>query len=204
MHCYVAHQPVRARVYMRGLLVNQALLEVLLIWLLIASAIWMTTLALRQIAINVKAIRKLVGTIKEGRVHTFHKKLENHVELIGKEVEPIFELWWADIGKKTAENSPSLIDNLNLPFDISQLPEQVQAIIKAQALARAADSVREFAVHLATTANHLAFIQEVRRVSSTMADEVRAEYDEHIEAHRSELVRLGIDIDDFERRFTSS
>jgi len=189
---------------MRGLLVNQALLEVLLIWLLIASAIWMTSLALRQIATNVLAVSKLIGTVKEGRVHTFHKKLEDHVELIGKEVEPIFELWWADIGKKTAENSPSLIDNLNLPFDVSQLPEQVQAIMRAQALLRAEDSVREFAVHLATTANHLAFMQEVRRVSSKMADEVRAEYDEHLEAHRSELIRLGIDVDDFERRFTTS
>jgi len=189
---------------MRGYNVNQETLYTLFCWLLLATTILMTLLALRRIAITAIELSRFFGTIQGRRLHKIQDKYTEEMDRIGKEIEPLFELWWNDAGRKTAEASPRLYDSVGLPGDVSQLPKEVQAFAKVQALKKASSEALEFAVHLATTAGHNAYIRELRRVDNKTADELAAGYEEHIEEHRSGLAKLNIDVDDFERRFAAA
>lgn len=183
---------------------SQETLHGLLGWFLIVASIWMTCLALQQVALLALRLVRTIRTLSGRRLNKIKQKFSDEEDRIGEEVEPMFELWWSEIGKKIVENSPSLYENVVLPPGIDEIPEQVKAMVAGPALHFISQSAQEFAIHLASKPSHDAFIEEVRRIDSKMAASYLEQYEMHLDEHRSQLADLGINIAEFEAQFSAA
>lgn len=183
---------------------SNAVLSYLFGYLLIIAIATMAIVFLRQFRGALTEAFTSLHRRREHKLHKITKNFEREQEEIGEGVDPMFELWWGEIGKKSIEDSPGLLGNVELPVDPSLLPREFTEMIKHQALHIAEDDIREFAVHLAAKQAHQKFIEQVRHIDKVTADRFNEEYEKHVESHRKRLDMLGLKVDDFEQRFTTA
>ena len=185
---------------------SQETLNGLFGWLLIAAAIWMSLLVLHQIGLTTLRVIRTVRTLSRRRLDKIKQRFNDEEERISEEVEPKFDFWWNETGKKVVQTSPTLYENVLMPpgMDVDEIPEQLKAMIAGPVLNIISSNAQEFAVHLASKSVHESFIAEIRRINTKLADDYMEKHEKHLANHRSELADLGIDIDEFEAQFSAT
>jgi flagellar motor switch protein FliG len=171
--------------------------------LLIALLVFVGGLAIEKVASIISQINQAIRLSTRRRLESMNDTFRKEVDRMRTEIEPKFDLWWSETGKKVIESNKGVYAKLGLPIDFSELPELEQSMISHQTLDTVSEEALKFAVHVANQPAHNTFIKEVRRVSNAQAEAFQEEYQMHMERHRRGLAGLGIDVDEFEAQFST-
>lgn len=176
---------------------NGTLLSVLAVLSIIALALVSIKLAM-GIGIDVGAY---INARQGLAVDKLNAQLNRMLKKEGDRIMPAFDLWWADTGKKLAEQSDLLsfapYGQTKVPVEPGNEDEHRQAMmmyVREEALA--------LARHIHGQSHMEAFMPKFRRFNTdTSADELLDDYVTHTGHHRTALTNIGFDVEQLEKQF---